>query len=271
MMTNADAVFAGSIPEFYDTYMVPLIFEVYAADLAARVGRLAPMTVLETAAGTGVVLRAVTAHLHPEARYVVTDLNEPMLAFAATRQAADPRISWQQADALALPFGDRTFDLVLCQFGAMFFPDRAQGYAEARRVLKDGGHFIFSVWDRIENNLFTDVVTQAVATVFPDDPPRFMARTPHGYYDHDIIRADLNRAGFTTIDIDTLEATSSAPSAHQAAMALCQGTPLRREIEARDPDSLDHVTQVAAAALEARFGKETVAGKIRAHIVTAVR
>ncbi len=145
-MTESDKLFAGSIPEFYDTYLVPLIFEAYANDLAERAAAQAPKTVLETAAGSGVVTRAMAPRLASDARYIVTDLNQPMLDHAASKQASDDRITWRQADALALPFEDATFDAVLCQFGVMFFPDRIRGYGEARRVLKPGGRFFFNVW-----------------------------------------------------------------------------------------------------------------------------
>ncbi len=270
-MGGSDVVFAGSIPEFYDSYMVPMIFEVYAADLAARVAALAPKAVLEVAAGTGVVPRALIGHLEPDARYTVTDLNQPMLDHAAGRQTADGRIEWRQADALALPFADASYDVVICQYGAMFFPDRSKGYAEAKRVLKGSGRYIFSVWDRIENNEFADLVSQTLAGVFPDDPPEFMARTPHGYYDHDLIRADLAPAGFEDIAIESIEKVSTAPSARHVAVALCQGTPLRNEIEARAPGSLARMTDIATAALESRYGTGMVAAKIRAHVVTAVK
>ena len=135
-MLETDKVFAGSIPENYDRYMVPLIFEPYAADFARRAASLSPSAVLETAAGTGVVTRALAPKLSPRASYVVTDLNQPMLEYAASRQAPDSRIKWRQADALTLPFENATFDLVCCQFGAMFFPDRSSAYREAKRVLK---------------------------------------------------------------------------------------------------------------------------------------
>ncbi len=158
---------------------------------------------LEIAAGTGAVTRAVAAALPPGIRYVATDLNEPMLAVAAKRQADDDRISWRQADASALPFGEAEFDVVCCQFGAMFFPDRVKGYSEAKRVLKPGGTFVFNVWDRIEENVLTHEATVALGKLFPDDPPRFMARTPHGYHDKALIRADLERAGFRDISIET--------------------------------------------------------------------
>ena len=115
-MLETDKVFAGSIPENYDRYMVPLIFEPFAADLAQRAASLSPRAVLETAAGTGVVARALAPKLSPGASYIVTDLNQPMLDYAASRQAPDNRIKWRQADALALPFENAAFDLVCCQF-----------------------------------------------------------------------------------------------------------------------------------------------------------
>ncbi len=269
-MTESDKVFAGSIPEFYDTYLVPLIFEAYASDIAERVAALAPETVLETAAGSGVVTRALAPRLESGARYIVTDLNQPMLDHAAARQGSDTRITWRQADALDLPFDDASFDVVVCQFGVMFFPDRLAGYAEARRVLKPGGSFLFNVWDRIDANEFADVVTEAAATVFPDDPPRFLARTPHGYHDLDIIRDELGKAGFSDVSIATLEETSTAPSPRHPALAYCEGTPLRNEIEVRDSSLLDDVTDRATEAIAARFGNGPVAGKIRGHILAAV-
>ncbi len=270
-MAESDKLFAGAIPKFYDTLMVPLIFEAYAADMAQRVAASSPVSVLETAAGSGVVARSLAPKLEPDARYVVTDLNQPMLDYAATRQGADRRIQWRQADALALPFEAATFDVVCCQFGAMFFPDRVAGYAEARRVLRPGGRFVFSVWDRIEENAFADEVTNAVATVFPHDPPRFLARTPHGYHDVALIREDLGRAGFVDIGIETREAVSRAPSARDAATAYCQGTPLRNEIEARDASLLALATDRATQAIASRHGQGPVAGKIQAHVIVAAR
>jgi ubiquinone/menaquinone biosynthesis C-methylase UbiE len=270
-MAESDKVFAGSIPKFYDTLMVPLIFQAYAAHMAERVAALSPGAVLETAAGSGVVTRALAPRLRADARYVVTDLNQPMLDYAATRQGSDGRIEWRQADALALPFDDASFDVVCCQFGAMFFPERVAGYAEARRVLKPGGRFVFSVWDRIEDNAFADDVTRAVATVFPHDPPRFLARTPHGYHDVALIRRDVSRAGFSDIEIETREEVSRASSARDAAVAYCQGTPLRNEIEARDASMLQLATDRATQAIASRHGEGPVAGKIQAHVIVAAR
>lgn len=268
-MTEDDSAFAGSIPEFYDTYLVPLIFESYAADLAERVAARAPGAVLEVAAGSGVVPRVLAPMLPQDARYTVTDLNQPMLDHAASKQGSDARITWQQADALNLPFEEDSFDAIACQFGVMFFPDRIAGYAEARRVLKPGGTFHFNVWDRIEANEFADVVTQAAAEVFPEDPPRFLARTPHGYHDEGLIREELTKAGFDEVSVTSVERMSPAPSPRHPAIAYCQGTPLRNEIEARDGSLLDHVTERATQAIAARYGSGAVSARIRGHVVAA--
>ncbi|MBB3655028.1 ubiquinone/menaquinone biosynthesis C-methylase UbiE [Rhizobium sp. BK650] len=267
-MLETDKIFAGSIPENYDRYMVPLIFAPYAADLAERAASLSPDTVLEIAAGTGAVTRVLAPKLSAGARYTVTDLNQPMLDYAASRQAPDSRIEWRQADALALPFEDAAFDLVFCQFGAMFFPDRISAYRETIRVLKPGGHFLFNVWDRIEENVFANDVTNALAEMFPDDPPRFLARTPHGYHDTALIRSDLQEAGFSSITIETRAEQSRAPSPRLPAAAYCQGTLLRTEIEARG-GKLDAATDHAASAIAARHGSGEVAAKLQAHIIMA--
>jgi SAM-dependent methyltransferase len=170
---------------------------------------------------------------------------------------------------LALPFEDAAFDLVCCQFGVMFFPDRQSGYREAKRLLKPGGHFIFNVWDRIEENVFADDVTNALAELFPSDPPRFMARTPHGYHDTGLIRRELEAAGFSSVVIETRTDQSRASSPRHPAVAYCQGTPLRNEIEARDADEPEAATDYAASKIANRHGSGEVAAKIQAHVIVA--
>ncbi|MEA2900047.1 MAG: hypothetical protein QOJ84_5662 [Bradyrhizobium sp.] len=268
-MAATDKTFAGSIPEIYDRFMVPLVFEPYARDLAGRLANVELRDVLETAAGTGVLTRAMATALPAQARITATDLNQPMLDHAA-RARSDERITWRQADALALPFEDQSFDAVACQFGAMFFPDKVLGYKEARRVLKPGGHFFFNVWDKIAENEFADVVTETLATMFPNDPPRFLARIPHGYHDVATLREELTVASFAQVRIETVGDISRAPSPREPAIAYCQGTPLRNEIEARDPAGLEAATQACTEALALRFGSGPVEGRISAHVITAI-
>lgn len=266
-MADTDKVFAGAVPKLYETHLVPLIFEPYAADLSDRIKSRRVTRLLEVAAGTGVVTRALAAVLDPGASIVATDLNQAMLDEAAAVGTTRP-VEWRQADAMALPFRDGEFDALVCQFGAMFFPDKPKAFAEARRVLKPGGTFIFSVWDRISENEFADVITTALETVFPMDPPRFLARTPHGYHDLRIIERDVGGAGFRGAPlIVTVSARSRAHSARIPAIAYCQGTPLRNEIEVRDASRLPEATDVAAEAIAQRFGPGAVDGKIQAHVV----
>jgi SAM-dependent methyltransferase len=198
-----------------------------------------------------------------------TDLNQTMLDRATSIGTSRP-VEWRQADAQELPFEDGSFDAVVCQFGVMFFPDRPRAFAEMRRVLGARGTLIFSTWDRIEENEFADEVTAALATLFPVDPPRFLARTPHGYHDRSAITRDLEAGAFSgQPQIDTVAARSRAASPHIPALAYCQGTPLRNEIEAHDPARLGEATDAAAAAIARRFGMGAVDGKIQALVVTA--
>jgi ubiquinone/menaquinone biosynthesis C-methylase UbiE len=267
-VTKGDTAFSGSIASIYDDYLGPLIFEPYAQDLANRLAALNAERVLETAAGTGIVTRALLATLSDSASVVATDLNQPMLDRAAERISSD-RVSWQKADALALPFPDAAFDAVVCQFGVMFFPDKPKAYREARRVLKPGGHFIFNVWDGIEHNEFADLVTAAVADMFADDPPRFLARTPHGYHDKEAIIAEVKNAGFVNVAAETVTRRSVAPTCRDPAIGYCQGTPLRNEIELRNASRLAEATEAAAGRIKARFGSGPVDGMIQAHVITA--
>jgi SAM-dependent methyltransferase len=265
---DIDRAFAGSIPRTYETYLVPMIFEPYAVDIAGRLRTIPAQRVLEIAAGTGVVTRLLASTLAPDVSIVASDLNPGMLDHASSIGTERP-VLWRQADAMALPFKDASFDAVVCQFGVMFFPDRARGYAEVLRVLAPGGAFVFNAWDRLDDNEFAACVTEAAATVFPDDPPRFLARLPHGYCDTKRIRDDLKGGGFgKPADIVAVEARSRADSARVPALGFCHGTPLRSEIEARDPSRLGDVVDAATETVARRFGNDAVDGRMLANVIT---
>lgn len=267
---DADRTFRGSIPALYDRHLGPLIFAPYAHDLASRLADIQRGRILETAAGTGIVTRALISSLPESVSIVATDLNQPMLDHASTQLPAT-RVTWQQADAQHLPFPDGQFDAVVCQFGAMFFPDKSRAFSEAYRMLKPNGRFLFNVWDRIEENEFADIVVKSVATLFPDNPPIFLARTPHGHHDTAALEAQLRAVGFGAVTTEIITRESHASDALSVAIGYCQGTPMRNEIEAQDPDRLWEATDVAAASITKQFGPGPVTGKIQAHIVTAVR
>jgi SAM-dependent methyltransferase len=266
-MPNQDAAFSGSIPEIYDRFLGPMLFEPYAEDLAGRAGALRPGRVLETAAGTGIVTAALAASLG-DSEIVATDLNQAMLDVAA-RRVSGGKVRFQPADAQALPFADGTFDLAVCQYGVMFFPDRIGAYREARRVLRPGGHFLFNAWADLGANPIPGIVEEAIAAIFPADPPRFLGRAPYGYHDRARIAADLAEAGLAEVEIETLALPSRADGARQAAVGFAHGSPLRMEIEARDPARLEEAADAAARALEAEYGDGPIEAVMTAHVVLA--
>jgi SAM-dependent methyltransferase len=266
-----DRAFAGSVPQLYERYLVPLIHEPYVEDLSARLLRQRPSRVLEIAAGTGVLTRRLARFLAPAVAIVATDVNQPMLNYAITLGTTRP-VQWHQADAMQLPYPDEDFDVLVCQFGAMFFEHKARAFGECRRVLRRGGCLIFSVWDQIDQNEFADVISAALDDCLPDDPPRFLKHVLYGYSDTAEIAADLAEGGFTQPpEVITLAARSRAESARIPAVAYCQSTALRHEIERQDPLKVAAATDVAAAAIAKRFGRGIVDGKIQAHVITVQR
>jgi SAM-dependent methyltransferase len=269
LMSATDTLFAGSIPATYDRFMVPMLFAPYAAEVAKRAAEWRPGRILETAAGTGIVTKALHQAI-PDAQIVATDLNPPMLAVAAER-VGSPHVTFEPVDALDLPFEDGSFDLVACQFGVMFYPDKVRGHAEAHRVTRDGGRYLLVIWDRIERNLATKAAGEAVARLFPGEADAFYERVPFRYHDKVIIERDLSAAGVGDIAIETVELRSRAASARDAAIALVQGTPMRSEIEKRDATLLATATDAAADALRQFEGPGGFDAPMSAHVVSATK
>ena len=264
-----DKSFIGSIPKIYESHLVPLIFEPYAVELSRRAAATSPGQLLEIAAGTGVLTRALCRTLPASTSIVATDLNPAMLEEAAAQGTSRP-VEFRPADALALPFADQTFDMVVCQFGVMFFPDKQKGLAECHRVLRPGGELLFSVWDRIDTNELADAVTAGLASFFSDDPPRFLPRVPYGYFDRNIIAADLASGGFSAPPrIELVGARSRCRDPFDPAVGFCQGSPLQGEIDARGP--LAQATDAAAAEIRKRFGSGPIDAGIQALVVTVKR
>jgi SAM-dependent methyltransferase len=266
-MSGASA-FSGSVPEFYDRYLGPWLFEPYAADLAERLPEGDGLDVLEIACGTGIVTRRLLEALPDSATLVATDLNDPMVEYARAA-VPDPAIVWQQADAQALPFEDGSFDVVVCQFGFMFLPDKVQGFREARRVLRPGGLLLANVWHSRDENPWARSVHTAVAELFPSDPPRFL-ETPYGYFDPERIRDDLAGAGWDGVQLDAVRCESLAESAEAVATGITKGSPLSYELAERraEPETVaEELTQRLAAV----GGERPFTAALAATVITARR
>ena len=257
-------VFKHSTPSQYDRCMGPLLFEPYALHVAERVGSLRPSRILETAAGTGIVTRALR-DAAPEATIVATDVNPAVVGFAA-EQVQSERVEFQIADAQNLPFEDASFDLVVCLFGIMFFPDKIRSNAEARRVLQSQGRYIVVTFDRLDLNPIPRAAGEAVASLFPEDP-RYMERGPFSYTDAAVMEEDLRAAGFEAVEVETIE-LSSRVSAPDAAHGIVLGSPFRAEIERLDASALERATEAVERALEPWDGKDA---PLSAHLATATR
>jgi SAM-dependent methyltransferase len=265
---SSAARFTGSVPERYHRYLAPWLFDPYASDLAARLPRRAGLRVLETAAGTGVVTRRLRESLPSDATLVATDLNEAMVDYARAA-VPDAGIAWQQADAQALPFADASFDVVVCQFGFMFLPDKVQGFREARRVLTGGGVLLGNVWHSRDENPVARIVQDLLEEHLPDDPPRFLD-TPYGYGDHERLRADVAEAGWDDVQLDVVRKTSDAASAEDVALGYLTGTPLAYELTERgaDPDAFG---AELARRLAAVGGDRPFRAELAATVITASR
>lgn len=268
-MASIDVRFSGSVPANYERYLVPLLFRPYAALLAERAAGFEPRRILETAAGTGVVTEELTRRI-PNAEIVATDLNQAMLDVAATRLSS-PNLCFVEANALELPFDDSSFDLVVCQFGLMFYPDKVKGNAEARRVLRDDGHYLLAIWDAIERNPLSNLAHQTMQEQFPDNPPTFMVRGPFSYHRPEWIERDLKAAGFDSIEIETIVLTSRSSSAEEAARGLSHGSPMRVELEEYGPDALGDVHAALSATARHYEGPDGFEAPMSAHIVTATK
>ncbi len=269
-MADRNAAFVGSIPENYDRYLGPLYFEHYADDLVARLPVASGMRILETACGTGIVTERLVRRLAGRGTVVATDLNEPMIAHGQRKLAGVPHLEWRQADAMALPFEDASFDVVVCQFGLMFYPDKAAGISEAFRVLKPGGRYLLNVWDALEHNPTARITHETIASFFPSDPPQFYT-VPFSLHDKAQVRAWLEAAGFGDVESHTVTMVGVSPSAAEAAIGLIEGNPVYGAIMARRPEALADIKAAVASNLAAQLGDHPLRSNRRAIVFSARR
>ena len=254
-MTNNAAGFTGNIPQHYDEGLGPILFFEYADDIARRAAAYAPKRVLETAAGTGIVTRRLRDKM-PKAEITATDLNPPMLEWAAKKFKPGEAIEFRQADAMALPFSDTSFDAMVCQFGVMFYPDKDKSYREAHRVLAPGGRYIFNVWDSHRHNPFGRMAHELAARFFPVDPPQFY-NVPFGYHLIDPIKEALIAAGFDDLKIAVVKTQHKLTDAAARARGMILGNPIVDQIKARGGNP-DAVVEAAKAEIEREFATKPI-------------
>jgi SAM-dependent methyltransferase len=256
------------MPAAYEDGLVPVLFEPYAAVVADRVAASRPGRVLEVSAGTGALTRALAARLSG-ADVLATDLSPAMLELAA-RISTPAGVRWEQADALALPAGDGTVDVVTSQFGLMFVPDRVAAHREARRVLVEGGRLVVAIWSDVAGNGLAAAVETVLRARWPDAGPTFLARIPHGYGDPDRVAADATAAGFRDVQVEAVQLTSRARSAAAVVRAFLAGTPVGLEVLERE-GSTDGVAADLVAEVVRRFGDHPVEAPMSALLLTATR
>lgn len=269
MTHDPNAVFSGSIPANYDRYLGPVLFEPYARDLVERLKPRKPRNVLEIACGTGIVTRQLRDELRPDVYIVATDLNPPMIEFARAKFSGDANIEWQEADATTLPFGNESFDAVVCQFGLMFVPDKDAATREAYRVLRAGGAFLFNVWGNMRKNAFARVAHETIASFFDRDPPTFY-QVPFSMNDARTIRASLKRAGFDAIESTQVILPCQPQSADEFAIGLVRGNPVAIAIEERGVN-VDDVIRAVRDRLIARIDSRGRDTTMQALVWTAER
>jgi len=251
-MVHVPADFSGSIPEYYDRIMGPAHFDPFGAELAGRLPAKPPGDVLELACGTGCVTRHLRERLSADLKVVASDISRGMLDYARGKLAEARGIEWHEADACKLPFGDAAFGAVVCAFGVMFVPDKAACFREARRVLRNGGAFLFDVWDGLENNPHGRVAADVVEALLPDDPAATFGSIPYHFNDRATIGRLLEDAGFAPARIDTVPIACTCPSARDFATGQLRGTPRTLILQERGIP-VDGVIEKVAAAL-ARVG-----------------
>lgn len=251
-----------------DRYLAPSLFAPFAEDTARRLSRFSMGPLLETSADTGVLTQAISSAMSAGLTIIATDPSAELVSFGSAKPGM-ARVTWQQADPAALPFADARFGIVACHFGIAMTTRRVQNFIEARRVMKQGGRFVFNVPAHLRHNPVAQSMQAAMESLFPADPPGFIGHVLHGYADTQLIDDDLTEAGFTDAIYAVADFPFVAASARDVAIGYCLGTQLRDEIEARAPCGVQRVVEGVTAALESRFGTGLIETTMRSHFVSA--
>ena len=259
--------FTGTIPANYENYLGPFLFEPYALDIVSRLPDKKYNDILEIACGTGRVTNYLVESVEHDT-ITATDLNPDMID-VAKEMVKDKNILWKQADAMALPFADRSFDLVIMQFGLMFFPDKQKGLNEMYRVVRRGGKVIFNTWDKPEAVPAIYTGRKIIENFLEDNLPVFYD-VPYSMHDENELRRLTETAGFKEIKITLVKKEGISSSAEQLATGIVKGNPIYLTITEKDPQLINIIENEIAKELTAKFG-EKVRSPLQAWVVEGVK
>jgi len=264
-----NAAFSGSIPEIYDKYLGPFLFEKYAIDLIERIENGEYKSILEIACGTGIVSKFLPEIFTNDEKIICSDLNPDMIEIAKKKVKED-RIEWKVVDMQEMPFDDNTFDLVFMQFGIMFAPDKEKAFREMYRVLKPGGKLLFNVWQSLEKNRFAFITNEIVTGHFKENPPAFY-QVPFSYGDENEIKRILSKVGFRDISLDNLKKSTTAEDAGLLAKGLVEGNPVILQINERDPALLPVIEKELTNELVQKMGDKPLKAELNAIVCEAIK
>jgi ubiquinone/menaquinone biosynthesis C-methylase UbiE len=268
METN-QMTFSGSIPEIYEEYLGPFLFEPFALDLAQRLGNDKEKNVLELACGTGRVTRHLQAHLDESGVLTATDINPEMLTVARQKAPAD-NILWDVADMANMSYPADFFDLVICQFGLMLVPDKEKALAEIMRVLKKEGRVLFNVWGDSKDNDIWAIGMKVIGSFIGENPiPQNIG--PFSMRDKNETLQLLERSGFRDIQVDSVKKTGMIESATVAAKGFIEGLPIAKILMQRDPSLIYKIEVALAKELIEQLGDKPLSSPLHAWVFEAVK
>jgi ubiquinone/menaquinone biosynthesis C-methylase UbiE len=262
------ASFAGSVPQNYDKYLGPVLFEPYALDLVNRVS--GARNILEIACGTGRVTRHLVNTLPAGGKLVATDLNADMLNVARP-VISDARIEWKVVDAQELPFADNSFDHVICQFGVMFFPDKAKAMEETYRVLQPGGRYIFNVWDALEFNPRSAIIKTVMDELMGADAPDFLKKGPFSWFDKEEIASLMERSGFKNIHLDIVRKSAYFETPDDLVNGFVKGSPLSSYLAEQTGELQQKIVTGLQQRIRSEFGDGRLESPMQAIVVEGTK
>ncbi len=272
MNTQPQWHFIGSVPENYERYLVSSIFGPWASDLV-EVAALRPSDrVLDIACGTGIVARTAARRLGSGGTVVGLDLSAPMLE-AARSAAANEGVSveWREGSALKLPLPDAAFDVVFCQQGLQFFPDRPAALLEMHRVLAAGGRLVLSVWREIERSPGFAVLAEALTRHIGPEAGTLMTSGPFGLSNAEELRALIAAARFSDIALRSALKALRFTSPNEFVLRYAAGSALGSLVAGADDDARTVFLAEVDARLQSYVDDQGLAFPIESNLAVARR